>query len=100
MKRVLFVLAAVSAFSIFGCDEPPPSSDQIQYRQQEVLLKEGTSQVGMPAIKNFRERKMMKDILELRDQSNYSTYTYLWSDFNGKPKFFCHSIGYGLPYST
>jgi hypothetical protein len=83
-----------------GCDDRRPSSDDIQRAQQETILKEGTSQVGMPAIKNFRERKMLKDIIELRDQDGLITYTYLWNEMTGKKVFFCQSIGYGIPYAT
>jgi len=86
--------------SLAACDVAGPSSDAVQSHQQERLLQEGTAQVGMPAIKNFRERKLLKDIIEMRDQANLTTYTYLWSDVQGKWVFFCNSIGYGLPYST
>lgn len=75
-------------------------SDNLQAEQQERILKEGTAQVGMPAIKNFRERKLLKDIIEMRDQEGLSTFTYLWSDYKGRWVFFCNSIGYGIPYST
>jgi hypothetical protein len=54
----------------------------------------------MPSIKNFRERKLMKDILELRDQEGYVTYTYTFSEQTGKYSFFCQSIGYPIPYAT
>jgi hypothetical protein len=84
-----------------GCDEErKPDSDQIQRAQQEKLLQEGTAQTGMPAIKNFRERKLLKDILELRDQNGLVTYTYLWNEMQGKKVFFCNSVGYGIPYAT
>ena len=76
------------------------SSDDIQRQQSEVLLKEATAQTGMPAIKNFRERKLLKDILELRDQDGLSTYTYTFSEMTGKYTFFCNSVGYGIPYAT
>ena len=82
-----------------GCDTAP-SSDDRQRVQQESLLNEGTSQTGMPAIKNFRERKLLKEILELRDQSGLVTYTYVFNEMQGKPVFFCDSIGYGIPYAT
>jgi hypothetical protein len=79
----------------------PPSSDTTQSRQQERILAEGTSQVGMPAIKNFRERKLLKDILELRDQAGLVTYTYLVSEMTGKVgDLLCESIGYGIPAAT
>ncbi len=82
-----------------GCDHKP-SSDAVQRQQQERVLEEGTAQVGMPAIKNFREKKLAKELLELRDQEGLVTYTYLWNGMQGKLVFFCNSIGYGLPYAT
>lgn len=93
---VLFGLAMLAPTQ--SCIEK--SSDHIQTEQQEALLKEGTAQVGMPAIKNFRERKLLKDILELRDQDGLSTFTYVWSEQQAKWTFFCNSIGYGIPYAT
>ena len=54
----------------------------------------------MPAIKNFRERKLYKDILELRDQEGLTTYTYLYNEMQGKLVFLGESIGYGIPYAT
>ncbi len=96
---VMALLAALAPNSD-GCDNPKPTSDEIQQARQEELLKEGTAQTGMPAIKNFRERKMLKDIIELRDQAGLTTYTYLWSDVQGKWVFFCNSVGYGIPYAT
>jgi hypothetical protein len=84
---------------MLGCDREP-TSDQKQQAAQEKLLQEGTSQVGMPAIKNFRERKMLKDILELRDQNGLTTYTYLYNEMTGKLVFLGETIGYGIPYAT
>lgn len=97
MKSLLSITSLV--LLTLGCDTED-YSDKIQSQQQEKLTKEATAQVGMPAIKNFRERKLMKDILELRDQEGLVTYTYLWSDFKGTWVFFCDSIGYGLPYAV
>lgn len=85
--------------AVIGCDRQA-SSDDIQRQQQERILQEGTAAVGMPAIRNFRERRLLKDILELRDQMNLVTYTYTFSEMTGKLAFFCDSIGYGIPYST
>ena len=115
LKKSLSVMAILCIFPLLGgaegggCDSKP-TSDDIQRAQQEQLLNEGTSQVGMPAIKNFRERKLLKDILELRDQDGLVTYTYLVNltptvvsgrtALGGKLVFFCDSIGYPIPYST
>lgn len=76
------------------------SSDEQQRNQQERILREGTAQVGMPAVKNFRERRLLKAILEMRDQESLTTYTYTYSEMTGSRVFFCDSIGYGIPYAT
>lgn len=96
MKYLLILLTITLA----SCIEHTPSSDEIQQNVQERILKEATSQTGMPAIKNFRERKMLKDIMELRDQDGLTTYTYLYNEFAGKLQFLGESVGYGIPYAT
>lgn len=86
------------------------NSDSKQREQQEKILEEATAQTGMPAIKNFRERKLLKVILELRDHEGLITYTYLenmnpvivrgFTALGGKLTFLGESIGYGIPYAT
>jgi hypothetical protein len=103
MKRFLLAsLAGVFALGLMtACDEPSsPSSDQKQQAQQEQILQQGTQTVGMPNIKNFREKKLLKDILELRDQDGLVTYTYVWCEMQGKYRYLGQSIGYGIPYAT
>jgi hypothetical protein len=94
----LFILMLLP-LAIFGCDHEP-NSDQKQSIRQEALLQNGVDQVGMPNIKNFRELKEAKMILEMRDQESLNTYTYTRNDFTGKFTFVCNSIGYPLPYAT
>ena len=66
---------------------------------QEQLANEAVMQVGMPAITNFQEKRVYKDILELRDTANLRTYSYI-TDLNGHLHKRCDSIGYGIPYAT
>lgn len=63
-------------------------------------MNEATAQTGMPNIKNFRERKLAKDILELRDQTGLITYTYVFSDYNACFLYMGETVGYPLPYAT
>ena len=101
MKKYLaLVLVFFCTIGAAGNDCDSQSSDSVQRDQQEVLLKEATAQSGMPAIKNFRERKILKDILELRDQDGLVTYTYVFNELNGKLMFLGNTIGYGIPYAT
>ena len=98
MKTILSVAAlALLGVSLVGCED---SSDDKQRVQQERILQEATAQTGMPNIKNFRERKLMKQIIEMRDQDGLVTYTYTVPETTGRPVFLCNSIGYGLPAAT
>jgi hypothetical protein len=95
-----FVILTFLSFVLFrGCDERT-NSDSIQSDQQERILRRATEAVGMPNIRNFRERRILKDILELRDQDTVLTHTYVFSEQTGKWRWFCNSIGYGIPYAT
>lgn len=82
-----------------SCEVTQETNDKLAI-QQEQLMQEANAQTGMPAIKNFQERKMMKMILELRDQENLVCYAYIVPEMTGKPVFLGKCIGYGLPYAT
>ena len=96
MKKLLLVLPFVAALT--ACGPQTESSTQIERRKQEELSLQAVQSVGMPAITNFAEKRMFKDILELRDRS-VPTTTYLVGMNNQLTKL-CDSVGYGLPYAT
>ena len=95
MNKFLLVLPLVTVLA--ACDQQPTST-QIERKKQEEMSLQAVQSVGMPAITNFAEKRMMKDILELRDKSAPTT-TYLVGMNNQLTKL-CDSIGYGLPYAT
>ena len=95
MKRLLLALPLVAMLA--ACDQAP-NSTQIERRKQEEMSMQAVTQVGMPAITNFAEKRMFKDILELRDK-NTPTVTYLVGMNNQLTKV-CDSVGFGLPYAT
>lgn len=102
MKRIMY-LTGIACFTMLfmsnsGCETTNTNNDLAQ--KQEVLMKEANAQTGMPAIKNFQERKLMKMIFELRDQENLVCYAYIVPEMTGKPVFLGKCIGYGLPYAT
>ena len=96
MKKFLLVLPLIAVLA--ACDQRPETSTQIERRKQEELSLNAVQSVGMPAITNFAEKRMMKDIMELRDQ-NVATTAYI-VDMNGKLHKICTAVGYGLPYAT
>jgi hypothetical protein len=97
MKTKLLVIL-LCTIGLTACDPQPQNASQIERKKQEELTLRGVESVGMPAVVNFAEKRMMKDIIELRDQMQ-PTYTYI-IDMNGKPHKICDSLGYGLPYAT
>ncbi len=100
MNRLLLIAAiAVLTDNSSSC-APDKTSNDVQRDAQNKILSEGTSAVGMPAIHNFRERRQLKDIYEMRDQEGLITYTYLYNEMQGKLVFLCGSIGYGIPAAT
>lgn len=95
MKKILLILPLLAMLSACKDEE---NASQIERRKQGELTLRGIESVGMPSIVNFAEKRMMKDILEIRDQ-NVATTTYT-IDMNGKLHKLCNSVGYGLPYAT
>ena len=96
MKKLALILPFIVALA--ACDGPRPTSTQIEKAKQEEMSMQAVQQVGMPAIVNFAEKRMMKDIIELRDRME-PTITYV-TDMNGHLHKRCNSVGYGLPYAT
>lgn len=91
--KILALILAFAFFSPRDCSDE--TADDRQAQQQQTILQQGTSSVGMPNIRNFRERRIVKDILELRDQQNYRTYTYQLIEGVGIV-FLCNSMGFPI----
>lgn len=101
MKKYIIFAAITMIFSVGYANAGwfDPNSDEAIHQKQENLNLQSMNEVGMPAIKNFAERRQLKQIYELRDQ-NIPTYTYLVG-LNGKVgQKLCDSVGFGIPYST
>lgn len=90
MKKLL----AIGMISVLAGCSYDPSSDQIQNQHQEILNKQAVQAVGLPNIVNFQEKRVLKQIMELRDQK-ISTITYI-VDMNAHLHKMCDSIGYGI----
>jgi len=98
MKLLLSMVAVVTMLAACSDGHDYRNSQQIERDNQEKSLKIMAQSIGMPAITNFAEKRMMKDVLELRDKMQ-PTYTYLVGANNQLTKL-CDSVGYGLPYAT
>ena len=95
-RRILVLLLLLLPILCVGCED---SADYEQRRETASALKEAHAQIGMPAIKNFQERKLAKMIFELRDQEKLITYAYI-VNLEGELIFLGKCIGFGLPYSV
>lgn len=92
----------MTMFLLVSCVEDREESPDGQIADQtERAMLEANRQVGMPAIVNFQEKKIMKQIYELRDSENLIAHAYLVNEMNGEiGQYLGQCIGYGLPYST
>jgi hypothetical protein len=95
MKKLL-VLPCL--FLLTACPEDS-NADKKAKIAQEKSLAEAFSQVGMPAITNFQEKRMLKQVYELRDQT-LATHTYIVNHMQGCLVYLGQSIGYGIPYAA
>jgi hypothetical protein len=99
MKKIVTIVAVIAAGLLAtACVEDRPTGDVKERRATEQLTQQAVATVGMPAVTNFTEKKMLKMLYELRDNPNYTTYTYV-TDMNGKRHKICDSIGFGIPYA-
>ena len=102
MRRLFsFILILLFVF-MFGCGTAKNQSaaDKKQQKKTEKIMSEISRQIGMPAIKNFQEKKFAKMIFELRDKENLICYAYIVAKYSGRLVFLGKCIGYGLPYSV
>lgn len=95
----------ISLLSVFlcltaeSCDTPQPTAEQKQTAKTTQSLNEADRQLGMPAIINFQEKRMMKELYEKRD-TKLATHSYIVNQMKGCLVYLGASIGYGMPYAT
>ena len=63
MKKLL--LMSCAAVSLSAC--VPEDAEYQQKKATEKLTNEANRQIGMPDIVNFQERRLAKQIIEMRD---------------------------------
>jgi len=98
---IIGIIAAV-ALGVINGDKTiaPASSDKVQAIATEQALTEANSQIGMPNIANWQQKKTLKMIYELCDQEDLICYAYLKSDYTGELTFLGKCVGYGIPFSA
>ena len=92
MKKIIIALIGIVLLGACG------GVDTQRAVQQEQSLQEANAQIGMPAIVNFQEMRLVKQLYELRDKE-IATYAYLQA-MDGSLRCLGEAIGYGIPYSA
>ncbi len=93
---ISWTLSALALLVGGSCVDNP---DREQRQQTRELLAESNRQVGMPGVTNFTEKRLLRQLYELRDQQDLATFTYV-VDYTGRLWHVCDSIGYGMPFSA
>lgn len=96
MKKLIIVLLGFFVVVLTGCDERS-KTDRKQAEATEAIQAEADRRLGLPNIRNFQEKRLVKELYELRDQSDLATYTYTFSEATGELRFLAKSIGFGIP---
>lgn len=98
MKKILAL--CVLTIALTACQEDNSGTNR-EARASKQNLDAASVAVGTPAIMNYSEKRLLKMLYELRDQSNLVTYSY-FTDMNGNLHKICPStsVGFGIPYST
>ncbi len=99
-KYIALIIVCASIFCLTGCTDFTASTDAKVANKQAVSLAEANSEIGLPNIVNFQEKKLLKMIYELRDQENVVNYAYLYNEYSGKLVYLGECVGYGMPYAT
>jgi hypothetical protein len=102
MKKLILLVMVIGILFIVGCDGTTTVAVDSEVQQAQTtkkIMNEMNNQIGMPDIKEFYEKKMAKEIFELRDNSKLITYAYS-QNLNGKFVYIGRCMGFGLPYST
>ncbi len=100
---VIFTLLLTIGFASSCLHERPDNStsDRSKTEKTEQLMQEANAQIGMPAITNFQELRLAKEIYELRDRADLICHAYLMNEMTGEVgQYLGKCIGYGLPFSV
>jgi hypothetical protein len=93
------IAIAATCLAVVGCGPVTPSAEQQDEAETARIQSEARSQVGLPRINSFTEKRLATKLAELRDKPNLLTYTYLLG-MDGRLRCLGKSVGFGIPYST
>lgn len=102
-KNILVILLLLTFMitALSGCTSVvrEPTVEQQESQTVKQNMQEMQREIGAPLIDDFFEKKMAKQIFELRDNSDLITYAYM-VNLDGKFIYLGQCIGFGLPYSV
>lgn len=100
LKVFIIFSILVSSLVFMGCNEvEKPDADKQQTQKTNKIMEELERQIGMPNINDFYEKKMLKNLYELRDNADLVTHAY-FTNMQGKMVYLGKGVGFGLPASV
>lgn len=97
--KIAIIFACALALTLSACGEYTPSAEAKDAAATEQLQAEASSQIGMPRVSNFTEKRLATKLAEMRDKPNLLTYAYV-QGMDGMLRCFGKGVGFGIPYST
>lgn len=96
---IIVIVIVVIVIGILFIDDSNKDINKQETKYQEELMQQANDEIGMPEITEFFEKKMLKEIFEMRDDSNLINYLYTYS-MEGKYIYVGKSVGFGIPLTT
>ncbi len=89
--------AVCASLAVVGCG-PVDEARQRQTAAVDKLSSEADRAVGMPALSQWQQKKLVRDIYERTDRAT-TTFAYV-QGLDGRLTCLGRGIGYGVPYGT
>lgn len=100
VMAIVAILACLLLPALAKARKSANSAEVQQAKQTKQLLGEANRQIGMPNVKNFQQKKLMKMVYELCDKEDLICHAYIKSDYQGKLIYLGKCIGFGIPFSA
>jgi len=100
---LILLIVGLTFMSMDDCSNANDGKSRSEEKQEDWtndMMDEAQRQAGLPNIVNFQERKLTKQIFEMRDQADLVCYAYIQSEHTGKLIYIGRCLGFGIPASV
>ena len=95
-KFLVLIMSLVLVVGVFtSCGEYEQTSDEKDAEVTERQEQQANNTIGYPNIKNYTEKRRLKELYELRDNANLICYAYM-VNLDGEMVYLYRTFGFGI----